>query len=68
MLHMSKYQFKYLSQEDILALNISYMDVIDAVEKVLPYLLDEGFELITLSCLLTDGNNTLEKGKIYYRR
>ena len=32
---MSKYEFRYLSQEDILSLNIPYMDVIDAVEKVM---------------------------------
>ena len=32
---MSKYEFRYLSQEDILSLNIPYEDVIDAVEKVM---------------------------------
>ncbi|MCQ2412990.1 MAG: hypothetical protein MJ057_08575 [Sphaerochaetaceae bacterium] len=30
---MQKYEFRYLSQEDILSLNLSYADVIDAVEK-----------------------------------
>ena len=33
--HMSKAMFRYLSQEDILSLNIPYTDVIDAVEKVM---------------------------------
>ncbi|WP_294757900.1 hypothetical protein [uncultured Gemmiger sp.] len=32
---MSKAEFRYLSQEDILALNIPYIDVIHAVEKVM---------------------------------
>ena len=32
---MSKAQFRYLSQEDILALNIPYIDVIHTVEKVM---------------------------------
>ena len=32
---MSKHEFRYLSQEDIISLNIPYMDVIDAVEKVM---------------------------------
>jgi len=32
---MKKAQLKYLSQEDILSLKIPYMDVIDAVEKVM---------------------------------
>ena len=32
---MSKYEFRYLSQEDILSLNIPYIDVIHAVEKVM---------------------------------
>ena len=32
---MSKVTFRYISQEDILALNIPYEDVIDAVEKVM---------------------------------
>lgn len=32
---MSKAEFRYLSQEDILALNIPYIDVIYAVEKVM---------------------------------
>jgi len=57
-----------VSAGDIILCHETHLSTIDAVEKVLPYLLDEGFELITLSCLLTDGNNTLEKGKIYYRR
>ena len=30
---MGKYEFRYLSQEDILALNIPYSEVIDTVEK-----------------------------------
>ena len=32
---MSGYKFRYLSQEDILSLNIPYEDVIDAVEQVM---------------------------------
>lgn len=32
---MSKAMFRYLSQEDILALNIPYVDVIEAVEQVM---------------------------------
>lgn len=32
---MSKHTFRYLSQEDILSLNIPYEDVIEAVEKVM---------------------------------
>ena len=32
---MSKVEFRYLSQEDIIRLNLDYMDVIDAVEKVM---------------------------------
>ncbi|MGI6616553.1 MAG: hypothetical protein ACOX36_00560 [Saccharofermentanales bacterium] len=32
---MSKHSFRYLSQEDIVSLNISYMDIIEAVEKVM---------------------------------
>ena len=32
---MGKHEFRYLSQEDILSLNIPYMDVIDAVEQVM---------------------------------
>ncbi len=32
---MHKAEFRYLSQEDILSLNIPYLDVIDAVEKVM---------------------------------
>ena len=32
---MAKHEFRYLSQEDILSLNIPYMDVIDAVEQVM---------------------------------
>lgn len=32
---MSKAMFRYLSQEDILSLNIPYIDVINAVEKVM---------------------------------
>ena len=32
---MAKVTFRYISQEDILALNIPYEDVIDAVEKVM---------------------------------
>ena len=32
---MGKHEFRYLSQEDIISLNIPYMDVIDAVEKVM---------------------------------
>ncbi len=32
---MRKAEFRYLSQEDILSLNIPYQDVIDAVEKVM---------------------------------
>lgn len=32
---MKKHEFRYLSQEDILSLNISYIDVINAVEKVM---------------------------------
>lgn len=32
---MSKHEFRYLSQEDILSLNLSYTDVIDAVEHVM---------------------------------
>lgn len=30
---MERYEFRYLSQEDILSLNLSYAEVIDAVEK-----------------------------------
>ena len=32
---MGKHEFRYLSQEDILSLNIPYMDVINAVEQVM---------------------------------
>ena len=32
---MAKHEFRYLSQEDILSLNIPYTDVIDAVEQVM---------------------------------
>ena len=32
---MDNYEFRYLSQEDILYLNISYLDVINVVEKVM---------------------------------
>lgn len=32
---MSKHQFRFLSQEDIVSLNIPYMDVIEATEKVM---------------------------------
>ncbi len=32
---MKKYEFKYLSQEDILKLDIPYVDVIETVEKVM---------------------------------
>lgn len=32
---MSKYAFRYLSQGDILSLNLPYTDVISAVEKVM---------------------------------
>lgn len=30
---MRAYEFRYLSQEDILSLNISYLDVINVVEN-----------------------------------
>ena len=62
---MSKYEFRYLSQEDILSLNIPYEDVIDAVEKVMSELFLDQIEergerknLISLIC------KKIVKGKI----
>ncbi|MBP3702818.1 MAG: hypothetical protein J6I65_03425 [Lachnospiraceae bacterium] len=43
-----------------------YPATADALEKIVPYLQKEGYELLTVSELMSKKGVALENGKVYY--
>ena len=41
---------------------------VDAVERAIPALIAEGYQLVTVSELLTYGGEELVPGKVYFKR
>ena len=41
---------------------------VDAMEKVIPALIKEGYQLVTVSELLTCRGGTVQAGKMYYKQ
>lgn len=51
---------------DIILLHDLYPATADAIEKIVPYLQKEGYELVTVSELMAGEQVSLEAGKVYY--
>ena len=41
---------------------------VDAMERAIPALIDQGYQLVTVSQLLTSQGGEIEAGKVYYKR
>ena len=53
---------------DIILLHDIHGTTVDAMKKVIPALIEEGYELVTVSELLTYGGSDLKAGKVYYQK
>ena len=45
-----------------------YKTTVDAIETVVPQLIDEGYQLVTISQLMEYSDKKIEFGKVYYRQ
>lgn len=59
---------KGAAEGDIVLCHDPHKSTVDAIEKALPLLIENGFQSVTLSELLTSNDGTIEAGKVYFRR
>ena len=56
------------AEGDIVLCHDPHKSTVDAIEKALPLLIENGFQSVTLSELLTSNDGYIEAGKVYFRR
>jgi peptidoglycan/xylan/chitin deacetylase (PgdA/CDA1 family) len=59
---------KNASNGDIILCHDLHKTTVDAMERVIPKLLADGFQLVTVSQLMKYSKNELLPGKIYYKQ
>lgn len=57
----------YVSDGAIILCHDLHKTTVDAMEKVIPDLIEKGYQLVTVSELLSRGSNEIAVGKVYYK-
>ncbi len=60
--------FKKLKDGNIILFHDIHPTTVDAMERVIPALIEEGYQLVTVSQLLTADGGQITPGKLYYNR
>ena len=65
--YVYKATMKKLKSGNIILFHDIHPTTVDAMERIIPDLLDQGYQLVTVSQLLTAGGGELVPGKLYYK-
>ena len=65
--HVYEACMKGLGDRNIILCHDIHKTTVDAMEKVIPAIIGEGYQLVAVSQLLTAGGGELKEGKLYFR-